>query len=32
MIDADTYNPVDETLIPTGIEPVEGTPWISANT
>ena len=26
MIDADTYNPVDETLIPTGIEPVEGTP------
>ena len=22
----DTYNPVDETLIPTGIEPVEGTP------
>lgn len=25
MIDADNYNPVDETLIPTGIEPVEGT-------
>lgn len=26
MIDADSYNPVDSTLIPTGIEPVEGTP------
>lgn len=28
MIDADTYTPVDETLIPTGeIAPVEGTPF-----
>ena len=26
MIDADTYVAVDSTLIPTGIEPVEGTP------
>ncbi|MCC8134301.1 MAG: galactose mutarotase [Tannerellaceae bacterium] len=26
MIHADLYTPVDETLIPTGIEPVEGTP------
>ncbi len=27
MINADRYTPVDETLIPTGIEPVEGTPF-----
>lgn len=27
MINADQYTPVDETLIPTGIEPVEGTPF-----
>jgi aldose 1-epimerase len=26
LINADTYTPVDETLIPVGIEPVEGTP------
>lgn len=26
MVNADTYTPVDETLIPTGIESVEGTP------
>lgn len=25
MINADSYNPVDSTMIPTGIEPVEGT-------
>lgn len=27
MIPADRYNPVDSTLIPTGIAPVEGTPF-----
>lgn len=27
MINADTYTPVDSTLIPTGVEPVEGTPF-----